>query len=170
MIHRFLYKLSLCKPNELLNGPDSAPSTRSCDDRRCQRRPTTVAATPRAWRSSTSSSRRMRPQGVLDHREKKGVNVYIPGVTKECFLEALKYLKTSKKHSFVTLVLLKVFFLLLFWALLRYLLGFCLLFSRLLKQIQDIYRKKQQPSSKRLVRLRCFLFGYWLVVFVLQCL
>ena len=27
---------------------------------------------------------------------------YIPGVTKECFLEVFKYLKTSKKHPFVT--------------------------------------------------------------------
>ena len=25
-----------------------------------------------------------------------------PGVTKECFLEALKYLKTSKQHTFET--------------------------------------------------------------------
>ena len=26
----------------------------------------------------------------------------LPGVTKECFLEALKYLKTSKQHPFET--------------------------------------------------------------------
>ena len=28
--------------------------------------------------------------------------MFLPGVTKECFLEALKYLKTSKKHPFET--------------------------------------------------------------------
>ena len=25
--------------------------------------------------------------------------LFLPGVTKECFLEALKYLKTSKQHG-----------------------------------------------------------------------
>ena len=34
----------------------------------------------------------------IKHQGKK----HIPGVTKECFLEALKYLKTSKQHPFET--------------------------------------------------------------------
>ena len=61
---------------------------------------------------ATASPKQLPPKNPMTSRsatKEKGLNLlqtsqkeHLPGVTKECFLEALKYLKTSKQHPFET--------------------------------------------------------------------